>query len=86
MKAKSLLQYVNDLFPDIVAVAQDETGHVYFYTTTKLEFAVDAWFIQEEGEALKHNPLYNKDIEWDSNNWKECIETIEIKNKQNESN
>ena len=78
MKAKQLLQYVNDLFPDIVAVAQDETGHVYFYTTTKLEIDGDAWFIQEEGEALKHNPLYNKDIKWNSDDWTKCIETIEI--------
>ena len=80
MKAKSLLQYVNDLFPDIVAVAQDSEGEVYFYNNTDIEAYPNSgvWRANSNCDYIRHNPLYNKDIQWDSNNWKECIETIEI--------
>lgn len=82
MKAKTLLQYVNELFPDIVTIAKDGNGDVYFYNSIDIEAYINSgvWRADSYCNYIKHNPLYNKDIEWESENWYECIEKLEINN------
>ena len=80
MKAKQLLIYVNEMFPDIVIIAKDENGNVYFYDTTDVIYGDGYWEGEDACNTLKHSPLHNKDIEWESDNWYECIEKLEINN------
>lgn len=83
MKAKTLLQYVNELFPDIVTIAKDWDGEVWFYNTTEVYKNDSSWYVEGDTDTcgIKHNPLHNKDIEWESENWYECIEILETKEK-----
>jgi len=85
MKAKQLLQYVNELFPDIVAIAKDSNGDVYFYTSIDIEYfsSSGVWRADSSCNYLKHNPLHNKDIEWESEDWKKCIEILTTNNNEN---
>lgn len=76
MKAKQLLKYINELFPELITIAKDENGDVCFYNTNKIVAENRQWFIDDDGIGIQYNPSQYKDIEWKSNNWEECIETL----------
>lgn len=85
MKAKQLLQYVNELFPDIVAITKDFDGEVYFYNNTDIEAYPNSgvWRANSNCNYIRHNPLHNNDIEWESKDWTKCIETLTTSNNEN---
>jgi len=75
MKAKDLLKEIVKYYPDVVAIAQDSTGISYAYYFYIPVIGNHVWL-----NSSSMIPLHKKkDLEWDSENWKENIVTIIVK-------
>jgi len=73
MKAKELLKEIVKAYPDVVAIAQDEEGFVYtYFNIPEVSVGKNFWDDGRYAELFSHTAI----IEWDSENWKENIVTI----------
>lgn len=81
MKAKELLKEIVKAYPDVVAIARDEDGDCYgYFDYMPLIKDCGEWSNYDRTWAIN----FSKIIEWDSENWKENIVTIN--DLENESN
>lgn len=73
MTAKQLLQELVKAYPDVVAIAQDEDGNVFVYKFSIPDLMHNDWSnYSTQFEYFYHRGI----IEWDSEDWKERIVTI----------
>jgi len=73
MKAKDLLKEIVKVYHDVVAIAQDKDGNVYTYLNIpEVSVGKTFWYARGYAELVSHSAI----IEWDSENWKENIVTI----------
>ena len=72
MKAKDLLKEIIKAYPDVVAIAQDFNGEVFIYNNEIPKPMNYTWTSKGYYEQFSHENF----IEWDSENCKENIITI----------
>lgn len=72
MKAKDLLKEIVKAYPDVVAIAQDKSNAVYVFYNFKPEAHNNEWNNFDSYSQFHFENI----IEWDSENWKENIVTI----------
>lgn len=72
MKAKDLLREIVKAYPDVVAIARDENKSVYLYSFEIPKRVFLTWDSNSNSDYFSHQNI----IEWDSENWKENIVTI----------
>lgn len=71
MKAIEKLIQLRKEDPSIVAIAKDKNGEVFFYKTYIPKFYHEYW---QNAIGCDDNELF--DVEFDSENWQECIVTV----------
>jgi len=72
MKAKDLLKEIVKAYPDVVAIAQERNKSVFVYYSVIPKIERGVWLSSRFFEQFTFEEI----IEWDSENWKENIVTI----------
>lgn len=80
MKAKDLLKEIVKVYPNVVAITQDEDGEVYCFENVMpiSNLNTNMWYnhhLRNNKDSFEKIP-YEKLIEWDNEDWKQRIVTI----------
>jgi len=72
MKAKDILKEIVKAYPDVVAIARDESNIVYGYFNFMPHQQDCDWHNFDKSLQINFEDF----IEWDSEDWTKCIVTI----------